>query len=91
MTWITASLGPKGQITLPKRVRELLGAKEPGELIGFLLDEETGAVRLSRMEVRPTGDDYTEDELRKLAQLAKERGGRKFRSAEAFLQHIKKL
>ncbi len=91
MTWITAALGPKGQITLPKRVREALGTKEAGDLVGFVLDERTGSVRLARMEVRPAGEDYTEEELRKLEKLAKAHGGKKFASAEEFLQHIKKI
>ena len=91
MTWMTATLGPKGQITLPKPVREVLGAKEQGELIGFFLDEQSGTVRLSRMEVRPAGEGYSEKELRQLTRLAKARGGKKFASAEDFLQHIKKL
>ncbi len=91
MTWITAALGPKGQITLPKRVREMLGMKEAGDLIGFVLDEETTSVRLTRMEVRPAGENYTEEELRKLKKLAKTPGGKKFATAEEFLQHIKKL
>ena len=91
MTWITATLGPKGQITLPKQVREALGMKEAGALVGFILDERLGSVRLTRMEVRPAGEEYTEEELRKLHKLAQARGGKKFASAEDFLQHIKKL
>ena len=91
MTWITATLGPKGQITLPKQVREALGMREAGMLIGFILDEKTGSVKLTRMEVRPATKDYTEEELRQLQKLALERGGKKFASAEDFLRHIQKL
>lgn len=91
MTWITATLGPKGQITLPKQVREALGMKEAGDLVGFVLDEKAGSVRLARMEIRPADEDYTQEEFRKLGQLAKAAGGKKFTSAEDFLQHIRKL
>jgi len=91
MTWVTASLGPKGQITLPKRVRETLGAHTPGIVIGFLVDEKTGNVRLSRMEVRPANEDYTKEELAKLSNLAKKRGGKKFNSAKDFLAHLDEL
>ena len=91
MTWMTATLGPKGQITLPKRVREVLGMKEAGMLVGFIFDEKTDSVKLTRMEVRPAREDYTEEELRKIQKLALERGGKKFASAEEFLRHIQKL
>lgn len=91
MTWVTASLGPKGQITLPKRIREVLGLKEKGDRVGFVLDEKSGAVRLTRMEIRPVGKDYSEEELRKLMRLTKEGSGKKFTSAEAFLKHLEKL
>ena len=60
-------------------------------LVGFVLDERTSSVRLTRMELRPAGEDYTEEELHKLQKLARERGGKKFASAEDFLQHVKKL
>ena len=91
MVWFSASLGPKGQITLPKKIREALKVRERGDVVGFLWDEQSGEVRLSRMEVRPAGEDYTEEELRKLMKLAKEPGTKKFASAEEFLKHIKKL
>ncbi len=91
MTYLMATLGPKGQITLPKRIREILGAREKGDTIGFLLDEKTGSVRLKRMEIRPAGEDYTEEDLHKLSELAKEKGGKKFASAQEFLRHIDKL
>ncbi len=91
MTWITASLGPKGQITLPKEIREALGVQEKGDLVGFILDEKLGSVRLTRMEIRPAGEEYTEEELRKMMGLAKAAGGKKFNTAESFLKHLEKL
>lgn len=91
MTWITTALGPKGQITLPKRIREALGIEGTGDMIGFLWDEQTGTVRLTRMEMRPVGEDYSEEELKKLAKLAQAHGGKKFAKAEDFLRHIEKL
>ena len=88
---VTATLGPKGQITLPKEIREALGLREKGELVGFILEENSHSVRLTRMEVRPVGETYSAEELRRLMGLAKEPGGKKFDSPEAFLKHIKKL
>ncbi len=91
MTWITAPLGPKGQITLPKEIRKALGLQEKGDLVGFLLEENSGAVRMTRMEIRPAEAEYSQEELNRLTQLVKEPGGKKFSSAEAFLKHIQKL
>ncbi len=91
MTWLTAALGPKGQITLPKRVREMLGMRETGDVVGFILDDEKGSVRLTRMEIRPADENYTEEEFRKLEKLAKSPGGKRFKSAKEFLQHVNKL
>lgn len=90
MTWVTAPLGPKGQITLPKEIREALGLKNKGDLVGFVVDPNSSTVRLTRMELHPAKENYTEDELRKLAGLAKE-GGKKFSSPEDFLKHIEKI
>ncbi len=91
MTRITAPLGAKGQLTLPKEIRDALGLREKGDLVGFVLDEKSKTVRLTRMEIRPAGEEYTEEELRKLMGIAKEPGGKKFPSAEAFLRHLEKL
>ena len=91
MTWVTAPLGPKGQITLPKEIREALGVKNRGDLVGFVIDPKSSTIKLARMEVTPAQGSYTEEELRKLAGLAKEKGGKKFASAEEFLNHIEKI
>ena len=45
MNWVTSTMGPKGQITLPKQVRMMLGALEKGQIIGFLVDEKEKSVR----------------------------------------------
>ena len=91
MVWMTAPLGPKGQITLPKEIRKALGLREKGDLVGFVVDEKKGSVKLARMEVRPAGEGYTEEELKKLMGLAKEPGRKKFSSPEAFLKHLENL
>lgn len=91
MTWVTAPLGPKGQITLPKEIRQALGLKNKGELVGFSVDPKSSTVRLTRMELSPAESSYSEEELRKLAGLSKERGGKTFNTAEDFLKHIEKI
>lgn len=91
MTWLTATLGPKGQITLPKEVRVIIGALEKGGLIGFMLDEKSGSVRLAKMEVSPAEESYTGEELRKLLKIAHQKSGKSFTSAKDFLQHLDSL
>ena len=91
MTWFTATLGPKGQITLPKKVRMALGIVEKGGTVGFVLDEKAGSVRLAKMEVRPAEDAYTEEELRKMLKIARTKDRKRFDSAEDFLKHLKPL
>ncbi|MBI3291841.1 MAG: AbrB/MazE/SpoVT family DNA-binding domain-containing protein [Elusimicrobia bacterium] len=87
---VTATLSSKGQITLPKAAREVLGLKTAGELVGFLVDSEAHKVELTRLRVVPEAPDFTEEEYRKLLRLRKERGGKTFRSSKAFLDHLKK-
>ncbi|MBI4432827.1 MAG: AbrB/MazE/SpoVT family DNA-binding domain-containing protein [Candidatus Omnitrophica bacterium] len=90
MTWFTATLGPKGQITLPKKVRMTIGALEKGDTVGFMVDEKSESVRLAKMEVRPT-EAYTEEELQKLLKIAHQKNGKLFASAEGFLRHLDSL
>ena len=91
MNWLTATLGPKGQITLPKEVRVVIGALEKGDLVGFMLDEKSKAVRLAKMDVKPAEEDYTADELRKLLKIAHQKNGKSFTSAKDFLHHLETL
>ena len=88
---MTARLSSKAQLTLPKRVRELLGLREKDDRVGFLVDEKTHRIVLMKMMLVPAEESYTEGELRKLLKLAKAPGGRSFASAEAFLKHVRSL
>ena len=91
MTWFTATLGAKGQITLPKRIRSSIGALTKGDMVGFVLDERSGSVRLAKMEVRPAEEAYSENDLRKLLKISKDGGGKQFSSSDDFLRHANKL
>ena len=91
MNWLTATLGPKGQITLPKEVRVVIGALEKGDLVGFMLDEKSGAVRLTKMEVKPAEEAYSDEDLRKLLKIAHQKLGKSFASAKDFLHHLDSL
>ena len=87
---VTASLTSKGQLTLPKEVREILGISEKGEMVGFMIDDQSRSIRLSRVDVIPSDEDFTDEEYKKLAQLAKQKGGKSFKSMDALLRDLKK-
>ena len=91
MTLLTATLGPKGQITLPKKIRMTLGAVEKGSLVGFMLDEKSGAVRLAKMEIVPSEEPYSQEDLRKLLKMSQSRSGKHFASAKDFFHHLDRL
>ena len=88
---ITAPLSKKAQLTLPKRVREFLGVRTAGDLVGFVLDEAHRRITITKVDVVPTEESWTAEELQKLVRLAKTRGGKTFHSAEAFLRHLRML
>lgn len=91
MTLVTASLTSKAQLTLPKRVRELLGVHAKGDQVGFLLDEKARRILITRVDLVPTEAPYTQTEIRKLFKLARAHGGKTFDSAQAFLKHLHSL
>ncbi len=86
---ITAPLSSKAQLTLPKRVRELLRVHAKGDRVGFLIDEKTRRVTMTKVELIPADEPYTEAEIRKLMKLRKEPGGRTFNSMEELLRDLK--
>ncbi len=88
---ITAPLSSKAQLTLPRRVREILGVREKGERVGFLIDEKAHRITITKVDLISSEEAYTDEELRKLLKLRKERGGTTFNSAEAFLKHLRSL
>ena len=88
---MTATLSSKAQLTLPKRIRELLGIREKGDQVGFIVDEKTRRILVTKITLMPTEEPYTNEELRKLLRLAKAPGKKTFASADAFLKHVRSL
>ncbi len=88
---ISAPLSSKAQVTLPKRIRKLLGVQEKGDRIGFLIDEKSHRIIITRVDLVPAQEPYTDEEIRKLLKLRKEPGGKTFGSAEAFVKHLHSL
>ena len=77
---VTAPLSAKGQMTMPKAVRKALNLNEPGDTVGFLVDEEAHVALLTRMELVPAAESLSKADLRKLSKLTKEQGGKRFSS-----------
>ena len=89
---ITAPLSRKAQLTLPKKVREFLDVRASGDLVGFVIDEVRHRVNVTKVDLVPADEPFTDEELDKLVKLAKsQRGGKTFRSAKAFLRHLRTL
>ena len=88
---MTATLSSKAQLTLPKRIRELLGVREKGDQVGFVVDEKTHRVVMTKITLVPSEEPYTEEELRKLLRLVKAPGKKTFTSPEVFLKHVRSL
>lgn len=86
---VTAPLSVKGQMTLPKAVREALKLTSPGSTVGFFIDEEAHVALLTKMELVPAQESFSRLELRKLRKLLKEPGGKTFHSMEALMRDLK--
>lgn len=86
--FITSTLSSKAQLTLPKEVRDILGVKSKGDLVGFMVDKEAKSVRLARVDAVLADPEFTAEEYGKLLKL---RGGkgRKFETMAAFLKDLK--
>lgn len=87
---VTAPLSAKGQMTLPKAVRKALNLTAPGSTVGFLIDDETHVALITKMQLIPAEESFSKMELRKLAKLTKEPGGKTFSSMEGLLRGLKR-
>lgn len=88
---LTAPLSSKAQLTLPKRVRDLLDVREKGDRVGFLIDEKTHRVLITKVDLVPADEPFTEEEIQKLLKLAQEPGGKTFESGQEALRYFDRL
>lgn len=86
---VTAPLSTKGQMTLPKAVRKALNLTAAGNTIGFLIDDEAHVALITKMDLVPAHESFSKAELRKLAKLTKEPGGKTFSSIGGLLRALK--
>ncbi|MBI4248026.1 MAG: AbrB/MazE/SpoVT family DNA-binding domain-containing protein [Elusimicrobia bacterium] len=86
-TW-SSHVGAKFQVTLPKKVRDILGIRNKGEIIGFVADGSK--VFLTKAEITPQADPFTEDEWAKMLRLSESRA-KKTSPAKEFLRRHRRL
>ena len=82
-------VGKNGQTVVPASIRKLFKVGPGHNLVGFYV--HGNHVEIAPMEVAKSKVDYTEAELDKMAELAKEKGGRVFKTAAAFKKYLKTL
>ena len=88
---IPAHMSSKSQVTVPKEARQVLGIDGGDIPIGFIIEPETRTVKLTRINITPADEDFTDEECRKLLKLADGARGKTFKTAKSFLKHIKNL
>ncbi|MFH1996962.1 MAG: AbrB/MazE/SpoVT family DNA-binding domain-containing protein [Candidatus Omnitrophota bacterium] len=77
----------KGQTTIPKEVRDILGLKDGSEIA---FKPETGGFMLVRVTTTvKENDPYTPGEWKKIKELASKKG-KSFKSEEALLKFLRK-
>jgi AbrB family looped-hinge helix DNA binding protein len=80
-----STLSSKGQLTLPKPLRDLLKLERGGRI---LMEPVTGGILLKKAQVRAMEDEFTEDEWTKLKKMASKKG-RTYKSGKAFLKSLR--
>ncbi len=85
---ITAPVGAKAQVTLPKVVREALHLKPQEDLVGFVVEGER--VALTRIEPVPSSDPFTDEEWTKIEQLTSQTPIATFGNAADSLRYLKR-
>ena len=85
MKTLMATVSSKGQVTLPKHIRELLRIGE-GDHLRFKL--AVGGVFMTKITLEPEG--FSKAEWNALERLASQRG-RRYKSAKAFLRDLDRL
>lgn len=82
-------IGKNGQTVVPAPIRKMFKVSQGHNLVGFYVEGthvEIAPVSVSKEEV-----DYTDVELNKLDRLAKQKGGKKFKTAAEAKNYIASL
>lgn len=81
----TSTLSSKGQLTLPKDLRNTLNLKK-GQVV--LLEAVHGGLMLRKAEIKAVDDNLSEGEWTLLQKLATKRG-RRYQNGKKFLKSLK--
>ncbi len=87
MKIITAPVGAKAQITLPKAIREALRLKPQDDLVGFIIYGKR--IAITRVEPVPSNDPFTEEEWVQIERFAARPPVVTLHSASASLRFLK--
>ncbi len=82
-------IGKNGQTVVPALIRKMFKVGPGHTMVGFYVNGSH--VELAPVSIMKETLDYTEAELDKIAQLAKEKGGRKFKTAESAKKFLNNL
>ena len=82
---LVATVTSKGQLTLPKHVRELLHL-EQGDFVRF--KPMTSGILITKISLK--SEDFSQAEWKTLERLARQKGKR-YKSARAFLKDLEDL
>lgn len=82
---VLATISSKGQVTLPKSVRELLRVGE-GDYVRF--KPIASGVLLTKIRIEP--EEFSQAEWKALERLASQRG-RRYKGAKEFLKDLEQL
>lgn len=87
---LPAPVSSKGQVTLPKMIREILGIDKEGDIVNFVIHQ--GQIVLTRgFFVAPASVSFSPEELEQLRTKAKKTGKRSFRSPQTAIQFLNKI
>ncbi len=83
------SVTTKGQATIPKPIRVLLGIREGRDHIGFRINK--GKVEIVSLKVDERPLKFTKKEWEKIEKLANEKTGKRFNSARDAIKYLESL
>jgi len=86
---IATTVEKEGKISIPGPIRKVLKIRSEGDIVGFVLDGTQ--VILTKAEIVPVVEPFTDKEWKKLTELANKPGGKTFKSGDNFLKYHKKL
>ncbi|MBI3292569.1 MAG: AbrB/MazE/SpoVT family DNA-binding domain-containing protein [Elusimicrobia bacterium] len=82
-------VGKNGQTVVPASIRRIFRITPGHNLVGFYVQGRH--VEIAPVSVEREDLDYTEDELDQLERLAKEKGGRRFKTATEAKKYLGRL